>query len=182
MNEVKKEKSRKNVCFLCFTFSVFTHFVPLFSHSGFCLNVLNQNLEILKSVNFQYAHCVRSCVSAVIVISLFSLTFTYFFVHLRHYFRTRIYYQTKWWLNRIFAFVSFKKRPIEMAFFGSSFHVIGLCTFLRLLSIQTTNFNPPVCNRIFCSSFLLFYMKFNEKKNRLFNQIICNLFAFCLKE
>lgn len=77
----ERKKSRKNVCFLCFTFLVYSHFVPLFSHSGFCLNVLNQNLEILKSVNFQYAHCVRSCVSAVIVISLFSLTFTYFFVH-----------------------------------------------------------------------------------------------------
>lgn len=176
-------KKKERCCFVSpYSIHILFHCLA----SGFCLNVLNQNLEILKSVNFQYAHCVHSCISVVIVIYLlFSLTFNRFFSFqvffgLRFYFQTRIYLSNKVVIKQHFrfCFIWTKNQPKEL--FGSQFHVrwcVCVCTSFRascfFFFINTINLNPPVCN---ISPLFFFVMKF--KIFHLFNQIICNLFTF----
>lgn len=155
-------KKKERCCFVSpYSIHILFHCLA----SGFCLNVLNQNLEILKSVNFQYAHCVHSCISVVIVIYLlFSLTFNRFFFFrvflvFVFIFKHAYIYQTKWWLNSIFFFVSFEQK-ISLKNFSavnSTWYDECVCTSFRascfFLFINTINLNPPVCN----TSPLFFY-------------------------
>lgn len=159
-------KKKERCCFVSpYSIHILFHCLA----SGFCLNVLNQNLEILKSVNFQYAHCVHSCISIVIVIYLlFSLTFNRFFsfrvfLVFGFIFKHAYIYQTKWWLNSIFVFVSFQQK-ISLKNFSAAnstwddvcVPLFGLLVFF--FSINTINLNPPVCN-----TSPLFFLLWNSK-------------------